>query len=246
MQDGAVIASDFADEHPTLAKFGLTAVQLALAGPVGFAREQILDVVGVTDAIDDVATKAERHFSQNLQDRLGFTERKANFTASGARFGAAIGLGFIGATSKDKIIDAAHQVKEKVMGNSKKYGRSLETGKLELKGKEVMNEKGGSSSNSGRAGKQKRLKELAHDLKLGSADRGWLKQEINEVKRGKKAYLRNPPGKELAHKRGYEAAKGFDYSHTNLQEKNLHKLQHKYDNNGKKNKTPNQSGNLEE
>jgi hypothetical protein len=88
------------------------------------------------------------------------------------------------------------------------------------------------SKNVGRTGKNKRLKELAKDDKLGRSDRGWIQQEINT----KKGYINNPPGKELAHPRGKEAAKGFDHSNSQLKTKADHKLQHKFDNNGKKNK----------
>jgi hypothetical protein len=102
--------------------------------------------------------------------------------------------------------------------------------------------------NTGRAGRQKRLQELMNDDKLGSAERGWLKQEANAIKRDrtnksplavgqkKRAVLRNPPGKELAHRRGFEAAKGYDHSHSNLQNKDLHSAQHKFDDKGKLNK----------
>ena len=89
---------------------------------------------------------------------------------------------------------------------------------------------------AGRAGKQDRLRELAGDSKLGSADRGWIKQEINSIERGQQKNIRNPPGKDLAHERGREAAKGYGYGHSNLQDRDLHRLQHKYDNFGKKNK----------
>ncbi len=41
--------------------------------------------------------------------------------------------------------------------------------------------------------------------------------------------MRLPPGYELAHQRGCEAQKGFDYSYTMLTDKYCHKLQHKYD-----------------
>ncbi|MEI8321439.1 MAG: polymorphic toxin type 8 domain-containing protein [Alphaproteobacteria bacterium] len=88
-------------------------------------------------------------------------------------------------------------------------------------------------STIGRAGKQKRLKGLAQDDKLGSADRGWLKQEKNLILTKKRTTLRVPPGKELAHKRGFEASKGYDYSYSNLQDKILHRLQHKFDGMGK-------------
>lgn len=100
--------------------------------------------------------------------------------------------------------------------------------------------------NNGRTGKQARLKELSNDLKIGSADRGWLQQELNSIERGKRTTLRVPLGKELAHKRGFEAAKGFDYSYSNLQDKSLHKLQHKYDGMGKKNKQTGQKAKREQ
>lgn len=87
----------------------------------------------------------------------------------------------------------------------------------------------------GRAGKQARLRELANDDKLGSADRGWIKQELNSIDRGQRSTIRNPPGKDLAHERGREAAKGYDYSHSNLQDRDLHRLQHKYDDFGRAN-----------
>jgi len=88
----------------------------------------------------------------------------------------------------------------------------------------------------GRAGKQERLLELSKDTKTSSADRGWIKQEKNAVDTGKRVNMRNPPGKDLAHSRGKEAAKGYSYKHSKLQDKDLHKRQHKYDNNGRKNK----------
>jgi RHS repeat-associated protein len=86
-----------------------------------------------------------------------------------------------------------------------------------------------------RAGKQARLRELANDNKLGSADRGWIRQEMNSIERGQRSTIRNPPGKDLAHERGREAAKGYDYSHSNLQDRDLHRLQHKYDDFGRAN-----------
>ncbi|WP_051709931.1 RHS repeat-associated core domain-containing protein [Andreprevotia chitinilytica] len=91
------------------------------------------------------------------------------------------------------------------------------------------------ASNTGRAGKQARLRELANEDKLGSADRGWINQELNSIARGQRATIRNPPGKDLAHERGREAAKGYDYSHSNLQDRDLHRLQHKYDDFGRAN-----------
>lgn len=88
----------------------------------------------------------------------------------------------------------------------------------------------------GRTGKSTRLRDLLKDDKLGSADKGWIQQEVNRTSRNGKTYLRNPPGKDMAHERGREAAKGYGYEHSNLQDRMLHKLQHKYDNFGRKNK----------
>lgn len=86
----------------------------------------------------------------------------------------------------------------------------------------------------GRKGKQKRLKEIMDDDKEASKFRGWIKQEVNQIKRGKRNNIRNPIGYDLAHKRGKEASKGYGYEHLNLLDKKLHKLQHKYDRYGRK------------
>ncbi|AXA94510.1 hypothetical protein DPH57_01895 [Massilia sp. YMA4] len=95
---------------------------------------------------------------------------------------------------------------------------------------------GEAANGMGRSGRQARLREIAEDTKLGSADRGWLKQETNSIERGQRESIRNPPGKDLAHERGREAAKGYSYKHSNLQDRDLHRLQHKYDNYGRANK----------
>ena len=87
----------------------------------------------------------------------------------------------------------------------------------------------------GRSGRQARLKELGNDPKLGKADRGWIKQERNQIERGKRSTIRNPKGKVLAHPRGKEAAKGNSYKESQLQLESNHKIQHKHDNNGKNN-----------
>jgi RHS repeat-associated protein len=101
-------------------------------------------------------------------------------------------------------------------------------------GKDTSEENAAKSG--GRTGDQARLRELGADDKVSSADRGWIKQEQNSIERGQRTRIRRPPGKELAHERGREAAKGHGYEHSNLQDKDLHKLQHKYDDFGRKNK----------
>ena len=92
------------------------------------------------------------------------------------------------------------------------------------------------STPKGRTGRQARLRELGNDSKLGKADRSWIKQERNNMKRKNRSTIRNPIGKVLAHPRGKEAAKGYSYKESQLQIESNHKLQHKYDNNGKRNK----------
>lgn len=90
----------------------------------------------------------------------------------------------------------------------------------------------------GRGRRQQRLRELGDDPNVSSADRGWIKQEINAIKRGNRTSIRNPPGKDLAHSRGREAGKNFDHveSLSHLQNHDLHLLQHRKDNNGRKNR----------
>jgi len=88
----------------------------------------------------------------------------------------------------------------------------------------------------GRAGKQKRLRELANDPKLSRALRGEIKRDINEIKRGKRKNIRVPQGYHLAHRRGYEANKGFGYKYSDLQIIKNHRTQHKHDGYGKKKK----------
>jgi hypothetical protein len=92
------------------------------------------------------------------------------------------------------------------------------------------------TDNGGRTGKQQRLKDVANDPKESSANKGWVNQELNQIARGKRTSIRNPPGKQLAHRRGKEAAKGYSYKHSDLQNEADHKNQHKHDDNGKKNK----------
>mgnify|MGYP000915921951 CR=1 FL=1 len=87
---------------------------------------------------------------------------------------------------------------------------------------------------AGRTGKQARLRAIANDNKVSSALRGEIKRDINQIKRGKRTIIRVPQGYQLAHKRGYEARKGFGYKYSNLNDTKLHKLQHKYDKYGRR------------
>ncbi|HKV39540.1 MAG TPA: DUF2750 domain-containing protein [Blastocatellia bacterium] len=88
----------------------------------------------------------------------------------------------------------------------------------------------------GRSGKQQRLKKLGNDPKASSEDRGCIKQDQNSVDRGSRSTIRVPPGKDLAHERGREAAKGYGYEHSHLQDRSQHRRQHKFDQGGRRNK----------
>ncbi|MGS0468150.1 RHS repeat-associated core domain-containing protein [Cobetia marina] len=61
----------------------------------------------------------------------------------------------------------------------------------------------------GRSGKQARLREIGLDPKQPSHVRGWIEQEQNSIANGTRRNIRNPPGYQLAHRRGYEAKKRF-------------------------------------
>ncbi|WP_345027101.1 RHS repeat-associated core domain-containing protein, partial [Ravibacter arvi] len=120
-------------------------------------------------------------------------------------------------------------------------GDVAKTGKI-VKGVETITEAIKTADNAkallkqGRAGKPERLAELATDTKLGKADKGWIKSEMNQIERGNRKTIRNPPGKDLAHERGREAAKGYSYKNSHLQDRDLHRRQHKYDDKGRKNR----------
>lgn len=120
-------------------------------------------------------------------------------------------------------------------GQALKAAKAIDHGVEAARGAEKAVEAAKVVSEAGRAGKQSRLRDLASNDKLGSADKGWIQQEINSIERGSRSTIRNPPGKDLAHERGREAAKGYDYKYSNLQDRDLHRLQHKHDNFGRAN-----------
>ncbi len=106
-----------------------------------------------------------------------------------------------------------------------------------------------SKGNTGRSGKQARLKEMMNDPKVSSADRGWLKNDARHIKTGNKNNLRIPrngrksPGRkkvdkgyELAHPNDAPASSGQSYKGSKLKNHADHKVetkihQHRYRNN---------------
>lgn len=90
--------------------------------------------------------------------------------------------------------------------------------------------------NAGRRGKQARLRALANDTKISRSIRGQLKNDIRHIqqKHIRVKRIRVPKGYNLAHRRGFEARKGYDYSYTVLQYVSNHILQHRYDHYGRR------------
>ena len=82
----------------------------------------------------------------------------------------------------------------------------------------------------GKVTREKRLVQLVDDPLVSSADRGWIRNEIRQVQRGKRksCVIRNPPGKDLRHPPKRSNAQGYDYSETQLQDRATHRKQHKY------------------
>ncbi|GAC44104.1 phenylalanyl-tRNA synthetase [Paenibacillus popilliae ATCC 14706] len=62
---------------------------------------------------------------------------------------------------------------------------------------------------------------------------GEIKRDMNEIKQGKRPTIRVPQGYQLAHRRGFEARKGYGYRYSDLQMIKNHRTQHKYDNYGR-------------
>jgi RHS repeat-associated protein len=137
--------------------------------------------------------------------------------------------GDIRKASKDELLGVVENVAELIDGDFTQDDIFAAVDLLTGFGKEAKNF-------LGKQNRQQRLKDLLNDPKVSSADKGWIKQEMNEVKRGKKGHLRNPPFKDLAHERGRENKKGFGFEHANLQNRKDHKTQHKLDDKGRKNK----------
>jgi hypothetical protein len=73
------------------------------------------------------------------------------------------------------------------------------------------------------------LASLAEHELYGPVPFDLAQQEINSIERGQRTNVRVPPGKNMAHRRGFEAKNGYSYEHSDLQDIDLHKLQHKHE-----------------
>ncbi|MCB6722223.1 RHS repeat-associated core domain-containing protein, partial [Bacteroides fragilis] len=95
----------------------------------------------------------------------------------------------------------------------------------------------GLAKSYGRTGKQARLRQLANDPKQPKWIRGWIKNEIRHIKNKDRKTIRLPgnsrnsigEGKVLAHERGKRAKDGYGYKYSNIQDADLHKLEHKHE-----------------
>ena len=93
------------------------------------------------------------------------------------------------------------------------------------------------TNNAGRSGRQQQLRNILNDSSVSRADKGWIKNEIRQIENRNRTSIRVPPGKELAHTRGREAAKGYGYeNNSKLNLAKDHRNQHRYDNYGRSNK----------
>lgn len=169
----------------------------------------------------------------------------ANVIAGAVSFGANVAAGNVLAAAVDAVgvlVDTAALLTPGVPGGAGaaiKGVRALNKADDAIDGAKAIlkvGDKASDATKAGRMGKQERLAELANDPKVSSSDRGWIKNEQRHVETGNRSTVRNPPGKDLAHERGREAAKGYDYKHSHLQNRKDHRQQHKFDNMGKKNK----------
>ncbi|MCS4300144.1 RHS repeat-associated protein [Acinetobacter sp. BIGb0196] len=88
---------------------------------------------------------------------------------------------------------------------------------------------------SGRSNRQEVIKALANDPLQPKHVRGWVKNELRHIETGNRKTVRLPgnsrnsrsKGFELAHGRTTEAKDGYCYRHSQLQNADLHKSQHK-------------------
>jgi len=189
--------------------------------PNGHAFETAWDVINIGIGVASLAYNIKTgNTSGAIVDGLGIL---GDSVAAAVPFvPGGFGAGIRASRAADKVADVADVAHAVTAAKAES--------KVVVEGAETA------AKSNGRSGKQAKLREIANDDKFGSADRGWIKQEINSIERGEQKIIRNPPGKDLAHERGREAAKGYGYDHSNLQDRDLHRLQHKYDDFGRKNK----------
>ena len=161
----AVTFDTFATQHPTLAQLGLTGLQMALTGPTGFLRDQVLERVGVQASVDALVEKSQKWTSEYLQKHLAMESGRADLLTAGGSFGIMIGLSTLGGGSKEKVVSAAKNVREKVERihkNSLDYKGPTHVYKI-TKGNEVQ-KVGESAQGLDKFGKSRRAESQARKL----------------------------------------------------------------------------------
>ena len=135
-----------------------------------------------------------------------------------------------------KVVKTVDKVDDKVASLSKNSIDNAVQAKRASKAASTKQAISKQLKNAGRRGKQARLRALAEDPKISKSIRGQIKNDMRHIQLKHRSVkrIRVPAGYNLAHKRGYEAWKGYSYKHSVLQLVSLHRLQHKYDRYGRR------------
>lgn len=229
--------------------------------PYNFCSNNPIIRIDSDGALDDIVITGENNSSVTLETDL--IDIEVDASSLGIDFGGnysiagedvlSAGLDIVGVVDPTGVADglnAGIQAKNgewggvliSAVGIVPYIGDIAKVGKIGKDVKIINNAIDGlkSSNNlkaAGRSGKQERLRELANDPKVGSADRGWIKNEKRHIENGNRSTIRNPgnsrnskgQGKVLAHPKGQRAKDGHSYKNAKLQDTDLHKLEHKYE-----------------
>lgn len=189
-----------------------------------------LDVVGMIPGVGEVADLAnaaiylaEGDYGNAAMSAMGAIPLVGN-VATAAKVAKAVDKAADAAKAIDKARDMAKAV-DKASAAAKAVDKAKDGAKAADKAKDTTRVTTRRAKNPGRSGKQPRLREMANDPKLSSRERGWIKQELNQIKRGKRRNIRVPFGREMAHRKGFEAAKGYSYKYSDLQDIGIHRIE---------------------
>ncbi|WP_010304026.1 hypothetical protein [Candidatus Odyssella thessalonicensis] len=85
-----------------------------MGGVTGYIGSKVADGLGVTAVVDTHVKQAESWISNQLQQTTGMGEQKSDMLASAGTFGLMFGVGAMVGSTKDKLLEKAGQVAEKV------------------------------------------------------------------------------------------------------------------------------------
>jgi len=83
--EAAYRLNELAEAHPTIARFSLTAMQVALGGPAGYVRDMALHYTGVQGHVDGAVETSKDWVRSCLQEK-GMNEQYANLLTQGGTF----------------------------------------------------------------------------------------------------------------------------------------------------------------